>query len=452
MIADQFEELFRYRNLQPSSGGGQSSEEKSVAFVNLLLEAASSHSRIYVVMTMRSDFLGDCAQFFGLPEAINRGQYLVPRMSRDERRSAIEGPVRVAGAEITPVLLTRLVNDVGDNPDQLSILQHALNRTWAFWQGEGGHGTVDLPHYIAIGTMTEALDRHAEKAYAELHDDHQKATCEKVFLAITDKGTDARGIRRPTRAGTLCAIAHVSMDDLTGVLSVFRKPSRSFVMPPESKSKTINPETVIDISHESLMRVWKRLGIWVDEEAESSAQYKRLVENAERYQQKKSKLMTGPELSLMRKWQRERQPTEFWAEQYKKDGFDSAIAFLGDSYKRQVISRVSLGVLIAGVLAGVFWFYHYNQQNKRNLALKDLDAANAKALATKEHEANVTQTRLTKDALDAKQEALHQKELAQAADKLAELERRKVMIALNALAAAQTALKEKQEKKRDPGS
>jgi hypothetical protein len=58
----------------------------------------------------------------------------------------------VGGAEISPVLLTRLVNDVGDNPDQLSILQHALNRTWNQWDWEG-NGLLDLPHYQAIGTM-----------------------------------------------------------------------------------------------------------------------------------------------------------------------------------------------------------------------------------------------------------------------------------------------------------
>ena len=65
-------------------------------------------------------------------------------------------------------MLTRLVNDVGDNPDQLSILQHALNRTWARWRDEGGKGPMDLAHYEAIGTMADALDQHAEKAYAEL--------------------------------------------------------------------------------------------------------------------------------------------------------------------------------------------------------------------------------------------------------------------------------------------
>ena len=113
--------------------------ETATTFLNLLLAAhAQQQHPIYVVLTMRSDFLGDCSQFSGLPEAINEGQYLVPRMTRDERRAAIVGPVGVVGAEISPVLLTRLVNDIGDNPDQLSILQHALNRTWARWQNEGG--------------------------------------------------------------------------------------------------------------------------------------------------------------------------------------------------------------------------------------------------------------------------------------------------------------------------
>ena len=140
VVVDQFEELFRYRQLEAvGRGGDQRISEEAAAFVNLLLEVKQQETcPIFVVLTMRSDFLGDCAQFPGLAEAINAGQYLVPRMTRDERRAAIEGPVRVGGAEIAPVLLTRLVNDVGDNPDQLSILQHALNRTWARWQERGG--------------------------------------------------------------------------------------------------------------------------------------------------------------------------------------------------------------------------------------------------------------------------------------------------------------------------
>ena len=139
VVADQFEELFRFRALvRGAAPDGFGPREDAVAFVQLLLEAAAqTEVPIYVVLTMRSDFLGDCAQFHGLPEAINEGQYLVPRLTRDEIRAAITGPAAWAAPTLSPVLVTRLLNDVGDNPDQLSILQHALNRTWANWETDG---------------------------------------------------------------------------------------------------------------------------------------------------------------------------------------------------------------------------------------------------------------------------------------------------------------------------
>jgi hypothetical protein len=72
VVVDQFEELFRFKH------GSRTSRDEAVAFVKLLLAAADSNSPIYVVLTMRSDFIGDCMELPGLPEAINRGQYLVP--------------------------------------------------------------------------------------------------------------------------------------------------------------------------------------------------------------------------------------------------------------------------------------------------------------------------------------------------------------------------------------
>ena len=278
---------------------------------------------------MRSDFLGDCAQFPGLAEAINAGQYLVPRMTRDERRAAISGPVGVGGAEIAPVLLTRLVNDVGDNPDQLSILQHALNRTWARWQNEGGgKGPLDLTHYEAIGTMAHALDQHAERAYAELGTMRQQQICEKLFKALTDKATDPRGVRRPTTLGTLCALADATAAEVTEVIDVFRKPSRSFLMPPAGEA--LETETVIDISHESLMRVWQRLMTWADEEAQSAQMYRRLADAAARHAAGKASLWRDPDLQLALDWRDQNQPNETWASRYGS-GFDEARAFLRDS-------------------------------------------------------------------------------------------------------------------------
>ena len=332
VVVDQFEELFRYRQLQSGQQENTySASEEATAFVNLLLEAKQQMAYpIYVVLTMRSDFLGDCAQFPGLAEAINAGQYLVPRMTREERRAAISGPVGVSEARISPVLLTRLVNDVGDNPDQLSILQHALNRTWARWQFEGG-GTdmLDLVHYEAIGTMANALDQHAEKAYAELNTERKQQLCEKIFRALTDKATDPRGVRRPT---TLCALTNATAAEITAVINVFRSPSRSFLMPPAGE--LLEPDTVIDISHESLMRVWQRLIAWTDAEAQSAQTYHRLAETSVLHREGRAGLWQDPDLQVALDWRAKEQPNETWARRYYA-GFIEAMAFLDASVKHR---------------------------------------------------------------------------------------------------------------------
>ncbi len=99
VVIDQFEELFRFGQVRAGRNQqNQSRLESDTAFINLLLEAwKQTQAPVYVTLTMRSDFLEDCAQFAGLPEAINDGQYLVPRMTRDERKAAIAGPVAVGG-------------------------------------------------------------------------------------------------------------------------------------------------------------------------------------------------------------------------------------------------------------------------------------------------------------------------------------------------------------------
>ncbi len=358
IVVDQFEELFRYRQAAPGQqqtvmGTG----EDAIAFVNLLLEVKQqTRYPIYIVLTMRSDFLGDCSQFTGLAEAINAGQYLVPRMTRDERRAAISGPVGVGGAEISPVLLTRLVNDVGDNPDQLSILQHALNRTWNQWERSANNGLLDLPHYQAIGTMAHALDQHAEKAYGELATERQRQICEKLFKALTDKATDPRGVRRPTKLETLCALAEATPAEVTQVIDVFRKPSRSFLMPPADE--TLEAETVIDISHESLMRVWERLKIWADEEAQSAQIYSRLAETAVLHGAGQAGLWQDPDLQVALKWQEQSQPNEVWARRYHPE-FADAMRFLKASNtargRRRWILASTTFVVFAALAGLLVW-------------------------------------------------------------------------------------------------
>ena len=323
LVVDQFEELFRYRGLAADAGG-------AAALVALLLQArAATACPVHLVLTMRSDYLGDCAALPGLAEAVNGGQFLVPRMTRDERRAAIAGPAGVAGARISPLLLTRLVNDVGEDPDQLSILQHALHRTWDHWQREtGGDGPIALAHYEAIGTMAHALDRDAEQAFEQLIGDADRALCERLFKALTDCATDPRGVRRPAPLARLAAVTQAPAVALAAVIEVFRDPSRSFLMPPAPAPLT--DDAVIDISHESLMRVWVRLRGWAADEAESAQVLRRLAEAATLHAQGRTGLWRDPELALALQWRHRQQPDAGWAAQYGV-AIGPALAFLDTS-------------------------------------------------------------------------------------------------------------------------
>src|SRR5690606_1439297 len=107
--------------------------------------------------------------FPGLTALINGSNYLVPQMTREQMRAVIEGPIRVAGGAITPRLVKRLLNDAGNDQDQLPVLQHALMRTWEYWYTHREAGEpIDLRHYNAIGGIAQALSLHANEAYEEL--------------------------------------------------------------------------------------------------------------------------------------------------------------------------------------------------------------------------------------------------------------------------------------------
>ena len=92
----------------------------------------------------------------------------------------------------------------------------------------------------------------------------------------------------------------------------------------------LSAETVIDISHESLMRVWKRLDGWVEEESQSARIYGRLRETAELHAGGKAGLYHDPDLQIAQSWREHSAPNEAWGEQYGGH-FGTAMAFLDQS-------------------------------------------------------------------------------------------------------------------------
>jgi WD40 repeat protein/energy-coupling factor transporter ATP-binding protein EcfA2 len=321
VVIDQFEELFRFMD------AGERGD--ALAFGKLLLAAAGQQEhRIYVALTMRSDFVGNCMELTGLPEAVNEGLYLVPRMLRDELRAAITGPVAVGGGTIAPRLVARLLNDVGDDPDQLPVLQHALMRTWELWRQDRSPGEpLDLRHYEAIGTLKEALSRHCDEAYGEL-DAAEQRIAELMWKALTDRGTDGRGLRRPAPLAEIGELAAAGTAAVAAVVERFRSPGRCFLMPPAGVE--LRAGSVLDLSHESLMRVWRRLAAWTEDEARSAQVYLGLARAAASHEAGTAALWRDPELQLALSWRDSHRPTAAWARRYDP-GFERAMRFLNAS-------------------------------------------------------------------------------------------------------------------------
>lgn len=435
ILVDQFEELFRFKD----SSNIQSVNE-TLAFINLLMEAVNhADVPIYVAITMRSDFIGECSQFPELTRQINDSQYLIPQMTREQKRRAITGPVAVGNAEIAPRLTQQLLNDLGDNPDQLPILQHALMRTWDYWSHfrDYENEPLDIKHYEAIGTMSEALSMHANEAYEELNDEQQR-NCEFLFKAITEKrGGGSYGIRRPTPLHEIAAIANTSEEKITQVIEKFRDPGRSLLTP--QYGIPLHSNSIVDISHESIMRIWNRLKNWVNDEADAVAMYKRLAEAADMFQQGKTSLWRPPDLQLALNWKDKHNPTLVWGQRYHP-AYERTMSFLEHSAEEYEIEqrakelqqkrRLRTARITAFIMAGatvicfLFLIYAFYERTQ---------AKTSEALAKKEEARAKEQTAIAKEQTklseEKEKEAQEQKELAEKSAERARIEEEKATIA-----------------------
>jgi energy-coupling factor transporter ATP-binding protein EcfA2 len=357
IIIDQFEEIFRFE------GAKGSDLDEPTAFVRLLVSAANAVApRIHILLTMRLDFLGDCARFQGLPEAISDGQFLVPNLNRQQRRDAIEEPARRCGATISPAVTQRLLNEIGDDPDQLPVLQHVLMRTW---QQAAGAKEILPAHYEATGGIANAISRHADDVFEKLPGDKHRRIAERLFKAVSELDRRGRAIRRspPLTIGEIARIADATDDDVVRVVAAFRAAECCFLMPPEPES--LSAATPIDISHESLLRRWIRMtgaphhDGWLVEEDKDGKTYRRLAEDAETFAEDRRAFLPPRQARQMDSWWKRAVPNAAWAERYG-DKFALAQDLLTASIRRDRWQRsvkygaVALTVLIVLVTVSLW--------------------------------------------------------------------------------------------------
>ena len=337
LLIDQFEEIFRFRR--------EGDRDEADAFVELLLASAVQEDvPIYVVLTMRSDYLGDCNLFAGLPEALNDSQFLTPRLTRDQRREAIEAPALVFEGQIEPALVNRVLNDMDAGPDQLPLMQHALMRLWtracrapapSIDAVPGSREIVlALADYEAIGGLKTALSGHADEVFDRL-DEGQRTIAEVLFRGLSERGAEGRDIRRPTPLRSVAEVAGVPVERVVPVVEAFRHPDLSVLVPP--LPTPLGPETILDISHESLIRQWQRLQAWAEAEASSADMYRRLERTAFLWCMDRAGLWDTPDLEFALEWWARERPNAAWALRYGGD-FDDARLFLSTSRKAQSAS------------------------------------------------------------------------------------------------------------------
>jgi tetratricopeptide (TPR) repeat protein len=422
LVVDQFEELFRFglAGLGYRRGGVEEARRRDEAsqFVQILLDADRRRiENVRVLITMRSDFIGDCAYFHGLSEAVSAAQYLVPNLTRSQLEEAIRQPVEKAGGTIEPELVERLLNDCGDELDQLPVLQHCLMRLWDRAGAESpaqGPRHLTRATYDAIGRMTDALSRHADEILAQCSG--KELAIEQTFRALSEVDREGRAIRRALRFDKLMAETGVSESDLRAGLDRFRAPNCSFLLPSLSASPTLGLDERIDIGHEALLRRWKKIAGkpdsvdpktgrpapgWLSEEQIDGQRYHTLVSLLDGAAGGERATLDDPERT--KDWWTHLPRTAAWADRYGGK-FEQVRKLIDDAIGAKRRSRLNrrltaaLGVAAVLGVAGWMWIAHERAQEKLDTSAmksakslledvltaytdKSLDLAGARSLA-----------------------------------------------------------------------
>ena len=393
LLADQFEEIFRYRR-------GATSDEIESFVALLLFSAAQRKQRIFVVITMRSDFLGECARFTGLAEAINDGQFLTPRLSRAQCQEAIEGPALVYGGRVEKALVTRLLNDLGSNPDELPLMQHILMLMWRKAEGKAdgkeivlslaayeelggvGPGSWDETGDLAAASASNvargngALSDHADRILLALSPEQQRLANILFRSLVQTEGNIGRDVRRPTSIQQIALVAEVDPSQFYPVVEAFRAPGRNFLTP--ARPAPLTPATVVDISHESLIRQWRKLRNWARDEFQMAETYRLIEKTAQLWKKGEAGLLRMPDLGRATAWRQKDRPNAAWAARYGGD-FDLASRFLDKSRLDRIRRRWTGWAVAACLCLAAAGFAVYQIKQAQLLAVQAHRIAEAAA-------------------------------------------------------------------------
>jgi WD40 repeat protein len=247
LIIDQFEEVFTL------------ADDKTIRdhFLKTVHDAITHpQSRVRVIITMRADFTGHALQERYWGEMIHYRTTLVPTMTINELREAIEEPARRVGLHFQDGLLEQIISDVNVQSEfgSLPLLQYTLSEL--FDKHKGRELTRDA--YRELGGISGALAKRADETYLSLEEE-QQLLAQRIFPRLITLGEGVQDTRRREFLGNLYSM-HPNTQMVDEVLLAFQNGhliARSY--------DELTRDIVIEVAHEALIRQWSRLRKWLDE-------------------------------------------------------------------------------------------------------------------------------------------------------------------------------------------
>lgn len=260
LVIDQFEEVFTLCQ-DPAERAG---------FIERLLSAQDGDSRLRVVIGVRADFFGRCAEHRELTAALRGATLLVGTMGRAELREAIVKPAAAEGLIVERALTARIVEEVVDEPGGLPLMSHALLETWRRRRSRA----LTVEAYEAAGGVHGAIALTAERVYEELSE-RQAEAARRIMLRLITPGEGAQDTRRPVDREELGLDS--GSDDAADTALVLERLVRSRLV-------TLDEGTV-DLAHEALITAWPRLRGWIDEDRQRLRTHRKLTEAARTWEE-----------------------------------------------------------------------------------------------------------------------------------------------------------------------
>ncbi|WP_328544985.1 hypothetical protein [Streptomyces europaeiscabiei] len=358
VIVDQFEEVFTLCH----------DAAERAHFIDLLLTARQPESRLRVLLAVRGDFYGRCAEHRDLADALRDANLLAGAMSQAELRAAVVKPATAAGLTVERALTARLVEEVAEAPGGLPLLSHALLETWRRRRGK----TLTMEGYEAAGRLDGAIAKTAEMVYGRFTEG-QAAAARRVLLRLVAPGDGTPDTRRPVERAELPGTGRADTAQVMEALA-------------GARLLTLDGDTV-EMAHEALITAWPRLRGWIEEDRERLRVHRNLTEAAHAWQE------LGREQGALSRGSRLAAAQEHFGGASREDLTDLEHAFLhasrdherkGRRRYRLVLTAVTAALCLALVAAGLAVGQWQSAATAQRLAQSRQLAAQSSALLASE--------------------------------------------------------------------